>query len=188
MMVRRTTIKQKKPVYLGCEGESEVAYGQVINDLLRSRNIPVYLDVESLAPAAGDPLTRVQKAVKRIEERERKRGSFGLKAILMDSDQAVIDPGRAVQARQLATRKNIKLIWQDPCHEAILLRHMPGCSDRRPPTCPVAERALKAEWPEYEKPMRRVQLVKRISFDAIRQAATVEPELCAFLKYIGLLP
>ena len=106
----------------------------------------------------------------------------------MDSDQAVILQQRAAQARQLATRENIKLIWQNPCHEAVLLRHMPGCSDRRPPTCPVAERALKAEWPEYDKPMPRAQLVKRISFDAIRQAAIVEPELRAFLENIGLLP
>ena len=26
--------RPKKPVYLGCEGKSEVAYGQLINDLL----------------------------------------------------------------------------------------------------------------------------------------------------------
>lgn len=187
-MARRPIIEPKKPIYLGCEGDSEVAYGQVINDLLRSRILPIYLNVESLAPASGDPLTRVQRAVQRIKGRERKRVRFHLKAILMDSDQAVRHPQRAAQARQLATRENIKIIWQDPCHEAVLLRHILGCSDRRPPTCAVAERALKAEWPEYDKPMPRAQLIKRISFDAIRQAATVEPELCAFLKYIGLLP
>ena len=113
MIARRPIIEPKKPVYLGCEGDSEVAYGQAINDLLRSRKLPVYLDVESLAPAAGDPLTRVQQAVKRIKERERKRARFRLKAILMDSDQAVIDPRRAAQARLLATRENIELICMD---------------------------------------------------------------------------
>ena len=188
MMARRPTIEPKKPIYLGCEGDSEVAFGQVINDLLQSRNVPIFLHTESLAPAAGDPLTRVQRAVQRIKELNRKRGRFYLKAILMDSDQVADVPQRAAQARKIATRENIGLIWQDPCHEAVLLRHMAGCSAHRPPTCTLAERALKAQWPAYNKPMARAQLAERINFDAIHQAATVEPELRAFLENIGLLP
>ncbi len=94
MKRRRPIIEPKKPVFFGCEGDSEVAYGQVINDLLRSRNLPVYLHVESLVPGAGDPLARVQRALQRIAEREKKRGKLQLKAILMDSDQADAEPKR----------------------------------------------------------------------------------------------
>lgn len=187
-MVRRPRITPKRPVYLGCEGESEVAYDQVINNLVRTCELTVYLHVEPLAPAAGDPLTRVERAIQRIKEREKKREKLHLKAVLLDSDQTAHDPHRASQAIQLAKQENIKLIWQEPCHEALLLRHMPGCSDRRPPTSSLAEQALKAKWPEYDKPMSRARLVKRISFDSIQQAAAVEPDLRAFLKDISLLP
>ncbi len=46
---------------------------------------------------------------------------------------------------------------------------------------------LKRFWPEYDKPMLRAQLAKRINLDTIRQVASVVPELRAFLGDIGLL-
>ena len=186
-MGRRAKIRPKKPVYLGCEGKSEVAYGQLINDLLDTCGLAFFIRTDGLSPA-GDPLTRVERAVQRIIELERNRGTFYLKAILMDSDQTAHNPERGLWAKQLARQKNINLIWQKPCHEALLLRHMPSCSTLKPPTCPNAKRDLKAKWPEYDKPMPRARLVKRISLDAIRQAAEVEPDLRVFLEDIDLLP
>lgn len=187
-MRHRPIIQPKKPVFLGCEGESEVAYGQVLNDLLRAAAFPIHLHVEVLAPGAGDPLARVQRALQRITERERRRVKFQLKAILLDSDQAALEPARVARARRLAVQHDIALIWQNPCHEALLLRHMPSCADRRPANSRAAQQMLRRSWPEYEKPMTRAQLAKRIDLDAIRQAAGVEPELRAFLVDIGLAP
>jgi hypothetical protein len=40
MTSRRRIIPQRMPVFLGCEGESEQAYGQVLNDLLREAGRP----------------------------------------------------------------------------------------------------------------------------------------------------
>lgn len=188
MMRRRPIIQRKKPVHLGCEGESEVAYCQVLNNLLRAKDLPVHLHVEVLAPGTGDPLSRVQRALQRITERERRRVRFQLKAILLDSDQAALQPDRVGRATRLAAQHDIALIWQNPCHEALLLRHMPNCADRRPPNSRAAQQMLRRPWPQYEKPMPRVQLAKRIDLDAIRQAAGVEPELRMFLVDIGLLP
>lgn len=188
MRRHRPIIQPKKPVFIGCEGESEAAYSQVLNDLLRATALPVHLHVDILAPGAGDPLARVQRALQRIAEHERRRAKLWLKAILMDSDQAANVPRRVAEASRLATEHGITLIWQNPCHEALLLRHMPNCSDRRPPNSHVAEQALKRVWPEYEKPMARAQLAERITRDAIRQAAGAEPELRTFLEGIGLLP
>ena len=188
MMRRRPIREPKKPVFLGCEGESEVAYGQILNDLLRSAEVAVHLHVEALVPGAGDPLARVQLALKRIARSERRRVRFRLKVILMDTDQTESEPQRAADAKRLAAQHDLRLIWQEPCHEAVLLRHMPDRSSRRPPTCLYAQRALMQVWPEYEKPMARLQLARRIDLDAVRRAAGVEPELCAFLEDIGLLP
>ena len=187
MTRRRPIIEPKRPFFLGCERESEVAYGQVLNDLLRSADLPIHLHVEALAPGAGDPLTRVQRARKDIAARERQRVRFQVKVILMDYDQVANEPQRAIEAKQLAVQYDIRLIWQKPCHEAFLLRHMPNCSNRRPPTCRAAKQALKRIWPEYKKPMVRARLARRINLDAIRQAAGVEPDLHAFMEIIGLL-
>ena len=169
MMRRRPFRPPKKPVFFGCEGESEVAYGQILNDHLRATALPVHLHVDVLTPGAGDPLARVQRAIKRIAERERRRAKYRMKAILMDSDQAANDPARAERAKRLAAQHNMTIIWQDPCHEALLLRHMPNCSNLRPPSCVLAEQRLKAEWPEYEKPMPRARLAKRIDLGAIQR-------------------
>lgn len=158
MTRRRPIRRQKKPVFLGCEGESEAAYGQVLNDLLRLHEVPVHLVVETLAPGAGDPLTRVQRAIKRIAAREQRRIKFQLKAILLDSDQTAHQRERAERAGQIAARHEIQLIWQDPCHEALLLRHMPGRANHKPPTSEAAQRALTQIWIEYDKPMSRARL------------------------------
>ena len=187
-MRRRPYIQPKKPVFLGCEGESEAAYGQLLIDLLRWAFVPIYLQVEVLAPGAGDPLARVQRTLDLITRREKQRVKFRSKAILMDYDQAQDAPERLVEARRLAREAGISLIWQNPCHEALLLRHMPNCSGNKPPICSVALQALVRLWPEYRKPMARTQLASRIDLAAVQQAAIVEPRLRAFLQEIGLLP
>jgi hypothetical protein len=173
-------------MYLGCEGESEAAYGQMLDDLLRSAGLAVHLRVDVLAPGAGDPLTRVRRAADRIARIEKQRVRFHARAILMDSDRVAGEHHRTAEAANLAARSGIQIIWQAPCHEALLLRHMPGCEGRRPPTCPAAERALKQIWPEYQKPMTRMSLARRINSEGVRRAARVEPELLAFLRNIGL--
>jgi hypothetical protein len=104
---RRTTIVQRRPIFLGCEGESEQAYGQVLNDLLREAKQPFHLD---------------------------------------------------------------------------------GFAQDRPPTSQSAKAALRAAWPDYRKPMTKVELMRRIALDAVQRAPGVEPSLSAFLHDIRLLP
>lgn len=95
-------------------------------------------------------------------------------------------PARAETARQLAAQKNITIVWQRPCFEAVLLRHLPGCHTRRPPDTPGAGNALQGEWAEYAKPMDRAALARRLDLAATLRAAGVEPELEALLRAIGL--
>ena len=64
-MTRRIPyIPQRVPVFVGCEGESEVGYVQLLNALAQNANPPVHLHVEKLI-GAGDPLTRGANVVKR---------------------------------------------------------------------------------------------------------------------------
>jgi hypothetical protein len=188
MMRRRSIIAQRTPVFLGCEGESEQAYGQVLNDLLRDANRPVHLEVVNLNPGAGDPIVRLRKARQEIVRRRQRRSEFRLQAVLMDSDQVDADGKRRQQVERCAQELGIRIIWQEPCHEAMLLRHLDGLAQNRPLTSGGAQATLKAAWPDYRKPMTKILLARRIDLDAVQRAAAVEPLLSAFLREITLLP
>jgi hypothetical protein len=182
---RRHFIEPKRPIFLGCEGQSETGYGALLAGFADEAGLRVHLEVVDLAPA-GDPLDRVEKAAGRIEHLRRRRGTFTEKFILLDSDQQAENPQRTAQAKVLAARLEITLVWQEPCHEAMLLRHLLGRAANRPPTSQAAYQSLTNEWPEYAKPMARIDLMRRLDLVAARRAAEVEPSLMALLSAIGL--
>lgn len=180
-------IPQRRPVYIGCEGASEVSYAGFLQDLLRAADLPVHLIVEELGPGAGDPLARVELAVRRLAHLRRTRTAPAERFVLLDDDQAQRDPQRADRAKRAAADKDIVIVWQRPCFEAVLLRHLDGRAAHRPPDTPGAGRALLRDWPEYQKPMNRADLARRLDLAAVLRAAAVEPELDALLRCLGLL-
>lgn len=186
--MRRPIIKPKTPIFLGCEGESEQAYGQLLNDLLQAERLPVHLEVVNLSPGAGDPIARLRRAAQEIVRRRQRRSEFARRAVLLDLDQVQHDNQRRQQTEQLANQLDIRIIWQEPCHEALLLRHLNGFAQHRPPSTPAAANALNGAWPQYAKPMTKILLARRIGLADVQRAANVEPELAAFLHDIGLLP
>ncbi len=187
MRSRRPFIPQRRPIFIGCEGESECGYVGLLQDLIRDAVLPVHLIIEDLGLGAGDPLSRIEMAIRRLEHLKRTRTSPPERFVLLDSDQAERDRNRADDARRLAVAHNIHIVWQRPCFEAVVLRHLPNRSTNRPPETLEAERALNREWPDYEKPMSRTELATRIDLAAVLQAAAVEPELGAMLRCMGLI-
>lgn len=180
-------IPQRRPVYIGCEGVSEVSYAGFLQDLLREAGLPVHLVVEELGPGAGDPLARVDMAVRRLAHLRRTRAAPAERFVLLDDDQAQRDPQRAERAQRTAAENDMVIVWQRPCFEAVLLRHLDGRATHRPPDTPGAGRALVRDWPEYRKPMTRFDLARRLDLAAVLRAAAVEPELDALLRCLGLL-
>jgi len=180
-------ILQRRPVYIGCEGASEASYAGLLQDMLRNADLAVHLVIEELGPGAGDPLARIEMAVRRLAHLRKARTAPAERFALLDADQAARDPQRAERARRIAADNNITIIWQDPCFEAVLLRHLDGKTGHRPPDTPGAVKALQKEWVEYAKPMSRANLAKRIDRAAVLRAAAVEPELEALLRCLGLI-
>ena len=180
-------IPLRKPIYVGCEGASEAGYAALLRDMAIAAGGHVHVHVEQLGPGAGDPLARIEMAVGRITRLKRTRETFAARFAFVDEDQAERDPVRAGLARSLAEENDIKIIWQRPCFEAVLLRHLPERATHRPPSSPNALRALVREWPDYEKPLGRVALARRIDLNGVLRAAAVEPELAALLRVLGLL-
>ncbi|AET95562.1 hypothetical protein BSFA1_83950 (plasmid) [Burkholderia sp. SFA1] len=187
MKRRPPHIPQKRLIYVGCEGASEAGYAALLQDLADRAGLPIHLKIDDLGRGAGDPLARVQMAVRRIEEHSAKRIAPEASYLFLDTDQLALDRQRAEEAQRLADRNGISIVWQEPCFEAMLLRHMPGRANRRPPDTAAASDALRREWPEYEKGTPRLSLSRRIDLAAVLRAAEEEAGLAGFLRFVGLM-
>jgi hypothetical protein len=144
MRRHQSTRPQRRPVFLGCEGDSEHTYGALISRLHEEHRRDLYLHVVLLKPGGGDPLTLVGRACHRFVEFERKRDRrYAVRAVLLDADRRGQAPERDMRMVELAQRAHLRLIWQEPCHEALLLRHMEGCQTLRPPSSALAIEELR---------------------------------------------
>ena len=186
MSRRQPTIPQRRPIFIGCEGESEQGYAAFLQDLVHEADLHIHLSIEVLR--AGDPLSRIELAIKKLENARRKRVNFNDRFVFLDTDQLALSADRAHRARALAAANDIRVIWQEPCFEALLLRHFEGRSGHRPLTNQTSEAALRQEWPQYQKPMSRAELARMIDHDAVVRAAGVEDDLLTLLRCIGLVP
>jgi hypothetical protein len=182
----RLRIQQRTRIYLGCEGQSEQSYGKRLGEIADAAGLSLYFDCDVLQPGGGDPLALIERAIRRIKQREAKRTAFALRAILLDQDKLGVKPERDALIEALARRNHLHLIWQEPCHEGLLLRHLDGQQKKRPVTSELAEQALKAVWNEYQKPMAAMHLAVRIDLQAVLRAASVESTFKTFLESIGL--
>lgn len=151
-----------------------------------SAGLYLYIDNDLLQPGGGDPLALVELAIRRIAEKERKRGAFSLRAVLLDRDKWGQTPDRDRQIAPLLAENDLSVIWQNPCHEGFLLRHFEGYGTARPVTSELAMQDLKRIWPEYYKAMPASQLALRIDKAALRRASAVEQKFTSFLDQIGM--
>jgi hypothetical protein len=183
-MRRRVVIPQRKRIFLGCEGESEQSYGALLTRIVGTQRQDFFLDTVLLRPGGGDPFALVELAVRKKKQGE-KKGPYATAFILMDSDKNGLAPVRDQQAVALAQAEGLILVWQEPCHEALLLRHLPGAQNLRPQSTALAINALRARWAGYSKGMPAIKLSSEIDVPNLRQARAVEPMLATLLGALG---
>ena len=183
----RQSRKPKRVIWIGCEGESEVSYVGLLKILIAEKNLPFHLFSANLGSGAGDALARVDLAIRKLDHfkitREKPHKSF----MLLDTDQNHATPDRYEMAKAKAVGKQITILWQDPCFEGLILRHLENCSTRRPPDANTANTDLKRQWPEYTKAMSAQQLRKRLDQSSLWQVAQVEPEFRNFFQALGII-
>ena len=180
---RRALVPQKRLVFLACEGQGEEGYGRWLNRLAGDYGVPVAIRAESLG--GGDPFALVEKALERLARTERYRGRYAVRWLLLDADRLGEDPGRDAQAQALAKRKGFRLLWQEPVHEAFLLRHFAGLETRRPPDRPRAEALLQKVWPDYYKGMDAIGYGAVLKLDRLFRGRKAEEGLNALLRAMG---
>ena len=184
MSRRRPTIALRRRFFVGCEGASEHGYGTFLQRLADEFSNPqIHLDLQDLR--GGDPLAIVQAACQKARERARNHGVYVGRAVLVDADRLGQTPQRDAQINASAVSERLLIVWQRPCHEALLLHHLPGCQTLMPRDRAAASDALCRHWPEYCKPMSAIRIRDRIGLAGVQAAARVEPELSAFLSLLG---
>ncbi len=184
---RAKTFERRKRVFLGCEGESERSYGRFLSRITERKSLSISMD--TVVVNGGSPRTMVQRAISMAREGAVKRGRYFFKALLLDSDKLAESPKGARQEKLelegLAIRHNMLLIWQEPCHEGFLLRHINGCHSLAPPDCKNAQVMLLKQWPDYSKPIQVKVLEDRLGLQEILTLARQESSFGLFLKKIG---
>ncbi|MBW8882249.1 MAG: hypothetical protein JF615_12750 [Asticcacaulis sp.] len=183
MKTRRGHIQPRKRYFVGCEGESEQSYVRFLQEICDDRGLHVHLLGELLD--GGDALARLEAAERRLPHLET-RGVFSARFALLDTDQRRLSPDRAVQADRLAARLSVNVIWQRPCHEALLAKHFVG-AHRQPQTADEALAYLQEFWPDYHKAMTAIKVSDQIDLAAAIRCGDHVPELRQLLARIGLI-
>lgn len=183
---RRRARTQRKRLFVGCEGESERGFAALLQRFAEGDTLLVHIDTVLLQPGGGDPCALVERALALLTQRERRhRDPYAESFVLLDTDKLGQAPQRDARARQIAERAGLTLVWQDPCHEAILLRHLENCTNLQPATTPLALQQLTQRWPDYKKGMAAVRLAERIDLAGARRVAQNDAALAALLAAIG---
>ena len=186
MRGRRGARPQRKRLFVGCEGESERGYAALLQRYAEIDDLLVHIDPVLLQPGGGDPCALVERALALLTQRERRHGDlYADSFVLLDTDKLGQAPQRDQRARQIAERAGLTLVWQEPCHEAMLLRHLENCTNLQPGTTPLALQQLTQRWPVYEKGMAAVRLADRIDMAGARRVARNDVALTALLTAIG---
>lgn len=179
----RPSIPQRTPVFVGCEGQSEQGYVRWLDRLARSERVHVNITARHFG--GGDPLALVEAMLAMLKRFDPGRTVYRHCGLFLDAHLLGENPDRDGKARALASSRRIQLIWQDPVHEAFVLRHFEGNETRRPPDGTAAERALRRVWPEYRKGMDATGYERVLDAHHLARVRRVEPEFDAFLVSIG---
>ncbi len=180
------TRRQRGRIFVAFEGKSEIAFCAWLQDLCNDFHLNVHLD-RPRRMSGGDPLALVQCGLK-ARERSEKGAGLGHRHSLLLIDTDRLDDGseRSREAIALAAQKNLVLIRQRPCFEAVLLRLHEGCEKKVPATATEALFQLQRVWEGFQKPPTRQQLAARFTVAHLQRLAAVEAEIARLLAILGL--
>ncbi len=173
----------KRPVFIACEGKSELGYVRWLNRLADAQGVPVSITGRDMkGGGAGKIADRAARALLRSVGGP---AMYEKRYLLMDRGRSARYRQEFERARQIAEKHSFSIIWQPICHECFLLKHFARTQDRQPPDARTCETALLAVWPAYRKGLDATEYEREISIEHLVRARANLPELEAFLIDIG---
>lgn len=173
---------QRKRILVGCEGESEKSYITALSRLLDEKHKKIHLDPVCLD--GGDFLYLVERCEEHLVKVARNRDSYQLKMLLLDTDRLGQNVKRDDAAKKKAASLSLSLIWQNPCHEALLLNHFSGFEKYAPKGVQDARTKLRSQWTSYTKGLPARTLLQKLTRENILAAGERNVEFFNFLTEI----
>lgn len=168
--------------FLAVEGESEQSLVRWLQTL-SEKELHVHLDTFPLG--GGGFKSMLEKAV-RLHKRHCRSGVYRDRFLIVDRDRAEHGDWSIDELRCEAGKHKFIVCAQNPNHEGLLLRMMPGL-EHEIPDAASAKARLRARWANYEKPMNAQALGRRFSLGDLLRVARVDADLASLLKKIGLM-
>ena len=184
-MRRRRSIKPRRAIFIGVEGESERAFARFLQCYCESegrRRLHLIIKPGS----GGDSVSVVEEAGRHLARHSAKR-DIRARLVLLDRDRIEQDLRAGRDAQAVASGWNLTIIFQDPNLEGLLFRLHQG-HERRRTTAGEAMTELRRVWSEYRKPPTADQLSRRFTLSDVRRAARYDKELRRLLEILGLAP
>ena len=177
---------KKAPIFFGCEGESEQAYGKFLNILAKKMDLKVHISTFVASPA-GDAFVVIQKSIRECKIRSENRDIFKAKIVLLDSDTLPqIENRKRDKMYKMIKENKFIVIWQNPAHEGFLLKHFDGYQNSNP-SKRDSEMMLQKVWPEYRKNIPVDKIEKVLDIEKVIRASSVNENFMNILKIIGIV-
>ena len=127
-MARRRTVRRRRRIFIGAEGESERSLAKWLSDLCEDEGLHVHLDVRVCG--GGDSFGIVEYSVEQYRQR-RRHGPYSAAMILLDADRVEDDRSHSRDPLTALGNEALSLIYLKPNIEGLLCRLHPGHESRR---------------------------------------------------------
>ena len=175
-------IRIRARFFLAVEGDSEQSFVTWLQEL-SERGLHIHLDCVPLG--GGGFKSMLEKTVRAYKRRSR-IGTYKDRFLIVDGDRAERGDWSIEKLKREAAKHKITVCVQNPNHEGLLLRMMPGM-ERQTPDAASVRMKLRSRWPSYQKPANAQALMRQFSLDDLLRVANVDADLQGLLKKIGLI-
>jgi hypothetical protein len=169
--------------FVAVEGESEQSFIAWLQRLSESE-LHIHLDVFLLR--GGGFKSMLESAAHHHKRRSITSGAYKDRFLVVDGDRAEQGDWPIEKLRIEASKHKFTVCVQNPNHEALLLRMMPGMEHEIPDAASAGTR-LKRQWENYQKPVNANTLERKFSLADLLRVASADTDLRAFLERIGLM-
>ena len=173
----------KRPIFVACEGRSEVGYVRWLNRLADIQSVPVAFTAKDMK--GGAPFAIADNAIRFLRGNAGGPRTYRGKYLFLDRDLTINSRQELNQAVQVANKHSFGIVWQQICHECFLLKHFPRTEKLNPSTAEGCIHALFGVWPSYQKGLGAMEYERNLSLDHLGRARSNLPDLDAFLNDIG---
>ena len=180
---RPNPVEPRRVIFIGVEGKSDRAFAQFLQFCCDGEGLHLHLNVKTAS--GGDSVAVVKEAVRHLTRHLDKR-DISHSLVLLDRDRYAQDVQAGRDAQVEASKSKIKIIFQNPDLEGLLLRLHQGHESRQI-AAGDSITELRRVWPDYNKSLLTVdQLKRRLTISDLRRAALHDQGLRRLLDVLGL--